>query len=215
MAVLQDPNIANQIARVEDTDALRVSIVPRGEGYGIAAITGSMAAAIAANALVFAMRLDPAATRPIFIDRIRLQWTTLVAFTTPITAGRRIEIVRGSGNAASGGVATIPANKNSVEAPSEVSLAQGGDSRISTTAALTVTGITLEAPALRVVPLVHLGNAGAYMESIMEFNPSDNAPLVLQPGQLMGIRVGQAMDAAGTWQLGVNVDWTEAPALTA
>jgi hypothetical protein len=206
---------AGVIAEVEPNRGLRSSIVCRGEGYSVCATTGTMAAALAANASVFAMRLDPSAgTRLAFIERIRLQWTTVVAFTTPVTVGRRLELYRGSGAAAAAGTAiAAAAQKSTTDQLSEFNTAQGGDMRISATAALTVTGITYETTPFAVMTLSHLGAAGAYGEVVFEFAATESAPIVLQPGQLLAIRNPAAMDAAGTWQLGVRVDWHEAVAL--
>jgi hypothetical protein len=191
-----------------------VSVVPNGVGFGISAISGTLAAALAAGASVFAMRLDPGAGVVAYIDRIRIQYTTIVAYTTPLTAGRRLAVFRGSGANATVGTAIAAAvpKHTSFGSPSEFNTAQGGDMRISATAALTVTGITFEADPIVTMPLVHVGNAGNYAESIFEFSASESAELVLEPGQLLAVRCPQAMDAAGTWQLGVNVQWREAPA---
>lgn len=190
-----------------------VSVVPNGVGFGVSGITGALAA-LAANAAVFAMRLDPSSPNVAYIDRLRLQWTTIVAFTTPVTAGRRLAVFRGSGAAASAGtaIAAAPPKHTAFGSPSEFNAAQGGDIRISAAAALTVTGITFEAAPIVTMPLVHVGNAGNFAESIFEFSASESAELVLEPGQLLAVRCPQAMDAAGTWQLGVNVQWREAPA---
>lgn len=203
-------------AKVDLTKGLRTTMLPRGDAFGVGAVTGTVAAALAANAAVFAMRMDPSAGKNAYIERLRLQFTTIVAFTTPVTAGRRLSIFRGSGAAASGGaaIATV-AQKDSTSAPSECNTAQGGDVRIATTGALTVTGIAFEAVEFRTMSLVHVGAAGAFIESIFEFHATESAPIILQPGQLMAIRNPVAMDAAGTWQLGVGVDWYEAPAYTA
>ena len=80
--------------------AAYVSVRPAGEHYSIAAQSGTIAAALAANASVFAMRLDPGTTRIAHIERIKIQFTTIVAFTVPVTAGRRLAVYRGSGAAA-------------------------------------------------------------------------------------------------------------------
>mgnify|MGYP006375116803 FL=1 len=57
--------------------------------------------------------------------------------------------------------------------------------------------------------LVHVGGAGSFYECIFELNANESAPLVLQPGQLMAIRNPQVMDAGGTWQASIRVDWYE------
>lgn len=199
------------LSRVDLVKGLRTTTVPRGNAYAVTNITGTIGAALAANSAVFAMRLDPGSDVLAFIERIRIQYTTIVAYTTPITAGRRLALYRGSGAASSGGTAiTTVHKKDSTSSGSECETAQGGDIRISTTGALTVTGITWEADPIRTISLVHVGAAGAYYEAILEFHASECAPIILQPGQLLGIRNPAAMDAAGTWQLAINVDWHEA-----
>jgi hypothetical protein len=42
---------------------------------------------------------------------------------------------------------------------------------------------------------------------------AESQPIQLDPGQALLIRNPQAMDAAGTFQLAVAVDWYEAPAM--
>lgn len=195
-------------------DSLRVSVLPRAGGYSVSSATGTIAAALAANATVFAMRLDPASAVRAYIERVRFQWTTIAAFTAPVTVNRRLALYRGSGNATAGGtaIATV-AKKHSVLGGSEFETAQGGDVRISTTGALTVTGITYETDAIRAASFVHVGAAGAHHEVIWEFNPAECAPVILEPGQLVALRNPTVMDAGGTWQLTVNVDWYETAAL--
>lgn len=185
--------------------------IARGAMFGVSSVTGTMAAALGANSSVFTMRLDPGASVKAYVQRIRLQYTTIVAYTTPVTAGRRLALFRGSGAASSGGtsLALTGAEKDSTLASSECALAQGGDTRIATTAALTVTGITYETDPFRILTLSHVGAAGAFIEQLWEFHETECAPLVLSPGQLIGLRNPAAMDAAGTWQLAVNIDWFE------
>lgn len=200
-----------------DADAyklgLRTGVVPRGAGHSISSVTGTIAAALASNSSVFAMRLDPAAgaSYKAYISRIRLQYTTIVAYATPITAGRRLALYRGAGAAASGGSGlTTAAKRDTADGNSQFNSAEGGDARISSTGLLTVTGITFETQEIRTCSLVHVGAAGASFEQSWEFNPGDAAAeLVLNQGELLAIRNPAAMDAAGTWQLAVNVDWIE------
>ena len=91
-----------------DGSLYTVDVSPTGSNYAVAAKTGTIAAA-AAGAAVFAMRLDPGSTKKAWIESMRLRWTTIVAFTTPITATRSIVITRGSGAAASGGTSIATA----------------------------------------------------------------------------------------------------------
>lgn len=218
MALIADGRTVSGNQAVESaTKSARMSLVTRTENnYCVSNITGTIAAALAANASVFAMRLDPGSSKLAFIERIRCQFTTIVAYTTPITAGRRLALYRGSGAAASGGTAiTTGVRKDTANGvASEFDVANGGDIRIATTGALTVTGITYETDPIRMASLVHVGNAGNYLDWIWEFHAAECAPIILQPGQLIAIRSPVAMDAAGTWQLAVNVDWYEATAIS-
>ena len=187
-----------------------VNVSPTGSNYTVAAKTGTIAAAAAAGAALFAMRLDPGYSGKAWIESIRLRWTTIVAFTTPVTATRSLVITRGSGAAASGGTA-IASNtkKDTIYPASQFDAAEGGDTRISTTGALTVTGITWEATNFAEATLIQVGAAGAFCETVYEFSVR-NHEIELNPGQVLGVRVGpSAMDAAGTWVLGVEVNWRE------
>lgn len=188
-----------------------VDVAPSGAHYTVATKTGVVAAAAAAGAALFAMRLDPGAGSTMaWIDSVRLRFTTVTAFTTPVTATRSLVITRGSGAAAAGGTGIATATpKDTDYAASEFNTAVGGDLRIATTGALTVTGITWEATNIAECTLVHSGTAGAYYETVYEFSVR-NHPLELHAGQVLGIRVGpSAMDAAGTFVLGVEVSWRE------
>lgn len=209
MAVIEG-GVSGALQEVEaDKKAARVVAVPYGNGYAYSAATGTLTAAIAANSSFLVMRLSPAASVNAFVDRIRIQFTTIVAFTTPVTAGRRLAMYRGSGAAASGGTASAAlAVKDSTRPVSNFNSAVGGDARVSTTGALTVTGITYETEPFAIMTLSHVGAAGGFMEDVFEF--SESLPLVLIPGQLIAIRNPAAMDAAGTWQMSASIQWREA-----
>lgn len=211
MAIIETGAGSTQV-QVE-TGAARTLLIPRGVAFATTGVTGTMAAALAGNSTVFAMRLDPGSSVLAYIERIRIMYTTIVTYTAPITASRRLALFRGSGAATSGGAALVPVQKNTTLATSECLIANGGDIRIAATAGLTVTGITYETDPIRTMSLVHVGTAGNYAESLFEFHASECAPVVLQPGQLLAIRNPVAMDAAGTWQMAVNVDWYEAAAI--
>ncbi len=212
MAVIETGTTVTQVA-VEGR-AQRIIQVGRGNAYAISNATGTIGAAVTANNSFFVMRLSPTTTLRAYIDRIRVQYSTIVAYTTPVTAGRRLALFRGSGAAASGGTAVNAVVKDTTAFPSSQFLtANGGDARIATTGGLTVTGITFESDPLRTMSLVHVGNAGNYAEALWESHAGESYPIVLNPGQVLAIRNPAAMDAAGTWQMAVNVDWHEAAAL--
>ncbi len=211
MAAFEDPTVPANLARIENSGAIRVTSGMVGDRYSQGNVTGTIAAALAANAAVYGMRLNPGTAKKVRLHRMRLQWTTIVAFTVPITAGRRLAIFRGVGAATAGGIALgVSSERDSLSPASQCDVAQGGDQRIASTGALTVTGITFEVSPLKVISLAHVGNAGNFFEQVIEFDDDSGGPLILNPGEVMAIRNGTAaMDAAGTWQLGVNVDWTE------
>jgi hypothetical protein len=124
-----------------------------GRRYSLALMTGVMAAGLAANAPIFAMRLPASAYRARF-DRIRLQMNTIAAFTVPVTAGRAIQIIRGHTAAMTGGVAvTDEGQKIFSDATSQFDDNNGGDVRIASTAALTVGTTTYDVQAMRQMTL--------------------------------------------------------------
>lgn len=215
MARIEDFSTGAVGANVEPgTGALRVTNIARGYGFGVAATTGTIAAALAANSTVFAMRVDPGASRRAFIERVRLEFTTLVAFTTPVTAGRRLALYGAqlSGNPTGGTAIATAMPKHGIADTSEFSAANGGDMRISATMSLAVAG-TVNATPFRELTLTHVGAAGAFRDVVWEFSAHEAQPIQLDPGQAILVRNPVAMDAAGTWQLSVAVDWFEAPTL--
>lgn len=183
-----------------------------GRRYSLAAVTGVMAAALAANSPIFGMRIAPSPgnTMRARIDRVRLQWTTLTGFTTPVTAGRRLELIRASAAPLGGGSAITDIGKRYNGLPESMfDESNGGDVRIATTAALTQAGVVYEPVPVRIMTLSHVGAAGGFSDREYIMEPSEEKELVLAPGELMVIRNPVAMDAAGTFQLGVEVDWRE------
>src|SRR3972149_4070731 len=74
-------------------------------GQSFAGFTGTIAAALAASSTVFAGRYPLAATGKYLLKWVHLHFTCLVSFTTPVTAGRRLSLKRGSGGDPSDGTA--------------------------------------------------------------------------------------------------------------
>lgn len=217
MAKIDNPGNTAQVEVEPGLLALRAVILARGYGYSASQITGTMAAALAANSSIFSMRLDSGASgghAKAYVERIRLKFTTLVAFTTPVTAGRRLELYRGSGITPSGGTAGVVMPKKGATDTSEISIANGGDIRIATTGALTMTGGAFEAGPIRGMSLGHVGAAGGFYDCLWEFHATENQPIQLDAGQVLAVRTPVAFDAGGTWQLQVDVDWHEATEAT-
>ena len=213
MASIQDGRATAGLVAAENiTKALRQTQVPRTiRSYTMAGTTGTIAAALAANSSVLALRMSPSAGElKAFITRVRLMVSTIVAFTTPVTAGRRLGLYRGAGAAASGGTAVADfTQKDASAAASQCAAGQGGDARIATTGALTVTGITYETQPIVEVPLISVGSAGAFADFTFEFDMLPH-PIVLSAGQLLAVRNPAIFDAAGTWQLTAVIEWHEA-----
>lgn len=187
-------------------DSLRISKVPRGAGYAASGVSGTIAATT--NGHLWTIRLDPSAATNyrLYLEKLRVNWTTITAFATPVTA-RRLELVRGSGATPSGQTAVTTTNKYSGDTGSETLTSGGGDVRISNTGAITITSITFETTApLAVMPFTHAGGAGGNQEWIFDY--TDN-PVVLSAGQVLGIRTGAALDATGTGSLAVTAEWFE------
>ncbi len=204
-------NNGNNVNANAEGSMYTVDMAPSGNHYTIAAKTGTIAAAAAANAAVFAMRLNPGYSGKAYISVVKVRFTCIVAYTTPVTQTRSLVLVRGAGAATSGGTAiSTVAKKDTSYGNSEFESALGGDVRISSTGALTVTGITFETVNQGEMTLAHVGSAGSFYEHVWEWENRAHA-LELNPGELMAIRVGpSAMDAAGTWSIGIEVQWREA-----
>lgn len=184
-----------------------------GRRYSLALMSGVIAAGLAASAPLFAMRLNPTATVRARFDRIRLQMTTIAAFTVPITAGRAIEVRRGRAAAMTGGTAVTDEGQRTFSDPtSQFDDNNGGDVRIASTGALTPGAATFDVQALRLMSLSHVGAAGAFLDREYILPPDRCQEIVIGPGELLVVRNSpNAMDAGGTFQLALELDWREVP----
>lgn len=217
MAFIQDGRATSGNVSIETTSkAARVTLVTRGNrNHCISVQTGTVAAVAAANSTFLAMRLNPSSTLNAYIQRVRLNFTTITAFTVPVTAGRRLSVFRGTGAAASTGTAlATPVPKLSSAPGSGFAAVNGGDIRYSGAAALVTTGITFESDPFSSVSLVQAGAAGTSVEYLIDFSGAEASPIVLEPGQLLAIRNPIAMDLGGTWQLSAAIHWSEDLPLT-
>lgn len=173
-----------------------------------------MAAALAQDAIVFAMgALAVDSTRPnilppgpLEIEGLQVTFTAIVAATTAVTAGRRLQLFKGTNSVMpTGGTALTPRPKRTKDQSATTGLI-GGVARIATTAGLTVGTFTRDTVPLWTFDLTGLGAAG----SRAEFNIDElvnGASLYLDPGEILVISDPQAFDAALQWQLTVNVDY--------
>jgi hypothetical protein len=193
---------------VDEGFAARVRDAGGPNPFFINAVTGTLGAV--SNGDVFAMRLDPSAPAPAHITSISCWYRTIAAFTTPATF-RQLRLRRFAGTVAAGGTAiTVASRKDTSGATSECDSANGGDIRISAAIVLTSPGTADTLEAGERVNLTNFGAAGANAAWVWTFTPAHGAsPLVLAAGMSLAIGTAAAFDAAGTWELGVHVEYFE------
>lgn len=185
-------------------------------GQAGSALTGTVAAA--ADGTLWTLRYPETSVLPgkstretkrLYVQRIHVQYVCLTAFTTPVTAGRALRLVRGaptSGTASnpSGGAAFTMVHKRSDDTTETL-----GVGRVATTAVLTTTGITFETAPLQRMLLVGAGASGAQYDEAWRFDGIEADPIYLLPGELLAVATDAAFDAAGTFQLQIDVDAVE------
>lgn len=187
-----------------------------GQAWSLTGTTGTMAASLAANSLVFAMQAiadDASAPNlpreaPLEIEGFRMVFTAIVASATPAAAGRVLQLFRGTDDAA-GKIA--PTGMTSLTGRAKSTLNAGSDSglamaRISTTSGLTAGSFTRDTVALATFDLTGLGAAAGRAEFDL-FESVNGAALYLAPGEILVVSNPAAFDALLTWQLTVNVDY--------
>lgn len=182
------------------------------------ALTGTIAAGLAADASIWTLRYPELTVNPgksrgqskrLYIQRIHVQYVCGTAFTTPVTLGRHLKLVRGaptSGTASnpSGGAAFVMVHKRSDDTQETL-----GVGRVATTGALTTTGITFEANVIQRMLLSGVGASGNSYDEAWRFDGVEADPIYLLPGELLAIQAGATFDAVGTFELNVDVDAVE------
>lgn len=190
-----------------------------------AALTGTIAAALASGGVIWTLKFPEIVqgsgipgkgplSKRLYVERIHIKTVTGTAFTTPVTLGRGLELVRGaptSGNTASnpsGGAAFTMVRKRSDYTSTNETLAVG---RVATTGALTTTGYTFESTPIRRYVMSDLGDSGAGYDEEWRFDGESADPLFLLPGEVLAIRAASLFDAAGTFEASITVDAVEVP----
>lgn len=188
-----------------------------GNGWTAAATTGTMVPSIATTGNIFTMRAYTASTMAALVNRIRVQYTTITAFGTPVTAGRRLALYRfaqpagaSNGNPSANNTNIVPIGLNPADTSSIFTQASAtpnfGSMDIATTDVMTVgSNMTVAATPLRVLNLTHAGAAGGNAEADWVFT----VPVFLPAGYGLVIRPGANFEATGTWHLNLSIDWTE------
>lgn len=187
-----------------------------GPAWSLTGSTGTMAASLAANSLVFAMgAIANDATKPnqpkrapLEIEGIQLVFTAIVASATPVGAGRFLRLFKASDSAQTmptGGSSLAPLPKRTLDQTADTGL-QGGAALIATTAGLTAGTFTRGTVPLATMDLVGAGAAASRIV-IELYEQRNGAPIWLDPGEILVISNPAAFDALLTWQLTVNVDY--------
>lgn len=228
MAVLNDPNTAANIARVGmgGTPAwmpLHVTSGPlsvgNGGAYRLGMTSGTIAASLGANSELFQFRYVTAASRVCLVHGIAISAGEIVsqAVSTVVNATIRATIARAWTAAGTGGTrATLTTNNQKLRtshATSEVN-----DIGMATTAALTAGTKTLDAQDIGSLAVAYqTGSAVADSSRVIfpktnllgEFIGGMAFPLVLANQEGFVVRTGAAMPATMTWNLTVDVLWSE------
>lgn len=207
MATITD--LSNTAAEVDNYNkTLRVGLWPSLAAYSAGGISGLIAAAT--NGTLWAARYNQnaASNVVIYITRLYLNWTTTTAFTTPGSV-RSLLISKSSVHATPTAVTTIvPIAKHPSDQTSGFNTNSNGLITICTTAALTITGITWDTASVGVFDMTSVGSANT--TKTLDWNAVDGGgPIILLPGQLIGVRTNGALDAAGVGVLVVNMEWME------
>lgn len=187
-----------------------------GQAWSVTGSTGTMAASLAQDALVYAIgAVASDTTRPNFLQRgpleiqaIRGVFSVIVASAAPATAGRALRLFKNSSAAGvmpTGGTALTPRPRRSND--------QGGDSgligniaRIAGTAGLTAGAFARDTVPLQTFDLAGCGGAGGRF--VFEFDEQNNGGAIwLDPGEILVISNPAAFEAQLTWQLTVSVDY--------
>lgn len=183
-----------------------------GSPYSLVGSTGTMAAALAANSIVFAVgalaaTADQRPPRgPVVLDGMRMTFTAIVASAAPIAAGRALALYKGL-NA----VQTMPAGGTALTGIAKQTLNTAGDSglagaQIALTAGLTVVGFTRGTTPLGSFDLVGLGAVGARAEKHYRW-ALEAGHVQLDPGEILVVSNPAIFDALLTWTLTVELDY--------
>lgn len=179
--------------------------------YSVGVVSGTMAAAMAANSDIFQAR---------WTDATRLGGIYEVAITgmyqlTGFTAGAglfRVGIARSWSADGSGGTAlTLTGDNNQLRTSMGASLF--GTIRMATTAALGAGTKTYDAQDIGAYPKMVLAAANTQVfEEVVLFSrdPASEHPIILAQNEGIGIRA--TVPATGTWVFGVRLKWCEVTA---
>lgn len=202
MAVIQN-NAGTQTANVDSKSQLLVmpgfSEIPAAGGhYSVAGQTSAVvAAALAANTTLMAMRFNPASSRKAYIDRLRMHMSVATVGASAGVCGT-IGLQRFTTATPTGGSART-VNRMQESAGTATDMYDVRDSN----AALTVTSVVFG--SIVAVSLVPLMITSLWAEWILK----PPRPIVLLPGDGLCLRTQVACAATQTWMYSYHFDWEE------
>lgn len=223
MAIIQSGVSGSTLMTVDPSRlAGRMSMQPYEQTghYSVTGVTGTIATGTAANGQLFAMRWAPGTGALCLIDKITVSVNMVAAFVTTAQAiGIAARVIRGTTGVGSGGTQiTVPSNsqKYRTSMPTSGFTAGTSDIRVATVGALTsASGGTSDTNPLAVA--AGAGSTTAFVNVIPAMTPlvnsdSGRSPIILTNTDVIVIENNILLANTGTYQLFVNVEWSEAAA---
>ena len=220
MAVIEG-GTTGDLAEVGDGPAKGQHVVSKPDDYGalghfrIAMVSGTIAAALAANSELFHFRWVDA-TRLAVIHKVWISAGANVAATAAALAALRLAIARSWTADGTGGTAATLTGSNQKDRTS-MATSLLGTARMATTVALGAGTKTLDTQDIAAV--AYGIGTGAITTSLplnlipqtelLEVNANGQHPIVLAQNEGLVIRSGPIAPAAMTWHLAVTVAWAE------
>lgn len=170
------------------------------------ASSGVIAAATPARSVLWAWNLATLSLPfPIVIERLRLKYTCLTAFTTPVTAGRQLAF----GTIAALG-ATVTGNNRSCVRKSSLAAANTQLPIVANTGPVTADLVDLDTLFAR-LSIAGAGASGNTVERTWEWNTGSAGMLAALADSILVLTNPVAMDAAGTFEVTVEADVASVP----
>jgi hypothetical protein len=230
MATINDPVIAGKIGRVGmgagqiwSPHHVTPGPIPVGTGgaFRLSMVSGTMAAALAANAELFQFRFVTGASRVALVHGISISASANVAATAAAILSFNATIARAWTAAGSGGTrAVLTGNFQKLDTSHTTS--EVSDAGISTTTGLTAGTKTLDTQNIGSVAFSLLtgaitvatqGNFCPKTNLLGDFTGSLAYPLVLRNQEGFVVRNGAvAFPAGATWNFAIDVAWSEVQA---
>lgn len=228
MAVINDPNDSTKIVRVGAFAYTPAHVAPgpfpigAGGAYKVSAVSGTMAAALAANSEIVQFRYVTAASRVCTVHSVMLSATilTLPGLSTTVASGPyqfRATMARAWTAAGSGGTRFVLTG-NQAKLRTSFATSEVNDAGIATTGALTVGTKTLDTQDIGSITSSFMlaTAAGAGDTTIVDKAPlfgwgASNMPWPITLANQEGfvVRIGAAFPATMTWNFAIDILWSE------